>query len=388
MLKMKNAKTDYSRAVRLATVAALICVLVTCTAIQASAVSTVTQSEWCLSPSEYTSVVDNNDFYVDAYSYGYGKSDKANVIQTSQSDNKSATFKTKYFLPLKFDTTRWSNPQSMTIDDETGYLYVLYTVKAGSNTGWIVRYDTRRLAKYKINYKQLATATKNGNFTPGKKTDKKLAKELKKKKELNEKLKKCIKVGPRFTTGHGQSLSFNPVTGELWEIKDTSMEVNHGSYATLQRINKSTLKPDAAIKFRLKSTVTMGHNLTFDSSGAAYFFTYTETGEFEGSLKIYKGWISTESVNFELIPQGLRYNPGTHSQSIGYNPITDRLVFVADGCISSVPADKLGALEPGDVWQTKFNTNREFEGIMFDVDGYAYLLANRNPEIFMSTEVY
>jgi hypothetical protein len=180
----------------------------------------------------------------------------------------------------------------------------------------------------------------------------------------------------------------NPVTGELWEIKDTSMEVDHGAYATLQRINKDTLTPDAAIKFRLKNTVTMGHNLTFDSSGAAYFFTYAESGEWEGSLKIYKGWISTESVNFELIPQGLMNSPGTHSQSIGYSPITDRLVFVADGCISSVPADKLGALEPGDVWQTKFSTNREFEGIMFDADGYAYLLTNRNSEIFMSTEVY
>jgi hypothetical protein len=314
--------------------------------------------------------VENKNFYVSTYGYGSGKRDKVNVIKTSKADNKSVTFKTKYMLPVKFRTPQWHNPQSMTMDDETGYLYVMYTASAGSNTGWIVRYDTRRLAKYKINYKQLGKATRSGNSA------------------LNKKLKKCIKYGPKFTTGHGQSLAFNPVTRELWEVKDTSMEADPGAYATLQRINKSTLKPDAAIKFRLKSTVTMGHNLTFDDSGNAYFFTRVGSGEWAGCIRIYKGWISKNSVNFELIPQGIRYSPGTQSQGIGYSSVADRLVFVSDGCISSVPVEKLGELEPGDVWQTKFRTNREFEGILFDADGYAYLLTNKGSEVLKSTEVY
>ncbi|MDR1292522.1 MAG: hypothetical protein LBJ91_03890 [Clostridiales Family XIII bacterium] len=367
---MIKAEGNKFRVVRLAAVAALVCVLVMCTVISASAASTVTQSDWCLSPSAYTSVVDNKDFHVNSYKYGAGKRDEANVIETSQSDGKKVTFKTKYLLPINFKTPRWSNPQSMAMDENTGYLYVLYTTKADSNTGWIARYDTKKLAKNKISYKDLATAKLSGDSA------------------LEKKMRDCIKYGPQFTTGHGQSLSFNPVTKELWEIKDTSMSVNPGAYATVQRINKSTLKPDAAIKFRLKSTVTMGHNLTFDSSGNAYFYTYTGSGEFEDSLKIYKGWISTSAVNFELIPQGLKNSPGSHSQGIGYNPVSDRLVFVADGCISSVPVDKLGHLSPSDVWQTKFKTNREFESVTFDKDGHAYLLTNRGPEIFRSTGVY
>jgi hypothetical protein len=360
-------------AARLAVVAALVCALVAGTAVQASAVSTTKQTAWCLDPSEFTSVVSNKNFHRGDYNYGYG-SKKTNTIKTSKSDNKKVTFKTKYRLPLFFESKseskKWGNPQSMARDNETGYLYVLYTVKEGSNTGWIVRYDTERIADYKIKYNELDKANKSD------------------KSELNEKLKKCIKVGPRFTTGHGQSLSFNPVTQELWEIKDTDMKIKPGSYATLQRINTSTLKPDAAIEFRLKYTVTMGHNLTFDSEGNAYFYTYVNGGEFNDSVKIYKGQVSTDSVHFELIPQGLKYNPGTHSQGMGYSAESNRLVLVADGCIVSVPVDKLGDLEPSDVWQTQFKTNREFENVTFDEDGYAYLLTNRNPEVFKSTEVY
>ncbi|MDR0518800.1 MAG: hypothetical protein LBG82_01915 [Clostridiales Family XIII bacterium] len=322
-----------------------------------------------MEPGVYDSVVKNKNYYTKTYKYGYGNKDGANTIKTSKADGKKVTFKTKYFLPINYRAPKWTNPQSMTLDNETGYLYVLYTVKEGSSKGWVARYDTKKLAQYKITYKQLATATKSGSSS------------------LNNKLKKCVKVGPSFTTGHGQSLSFNPVTKELWEVQDTSMNPKPGSYAILQRINTKTLKPDAAIKFRLRPTVAMGHNLTFDSEGNAYFFTYSGT-QFPGSVKIYKGQISTSSVSFELIPQGLKYSPGTHSQGMGYSAVANRLFFVADGCISSVPVDKLGELKPSDVWQTKFKTKREFESVTFDDKGYAYLLTNRNPEILKSTEVY
>jgi hypothetical protein len=355
---------------RLVTVAALICALLACTTLPASAVYTKKQTNWCLDPSLYTSVVKNKNFYVKEYKYGYGKVNKVNKIATAKADGKRVTFKTKYLLPINFQAPRWGNPQSMTMDNETGYLYVLYTVKADSITGWVVRYDTEKLAKYKISYKQLAAAKKNGTS------------------KLDKKIKKCIKCGPKFTTGHGQSLSFNPVTKELWEIKDTNMRAKPGSYATIQRINTSSLKPDRAIKFRLKYTVAMGHNLTFDSEGNAYFFTYAGSGNFVGSVKIYKGQISGEEVHFELIPQGLRYAPGEHSQGMGYDAHRNRLVLVADGCIVSVPVDKLGELSPSDVWQTKFKTKREFENVTFDEKGYAYLITNRNPEIFKSTAVY
>jgi hypothetical protein len=338
------------------------------TATPVSAVTTKTQTAWSLDPSDYTSVVKNNNFFVKAYTYQHGKLTSTNTIKTSKKDKKAVTFKTKYFLPYSYVSNRWLNPQSTVMDPDTGYLYVLYTKEGGSNQGWIVRYDTKKLAKYKISKTQLKAATKSGTSA------------------LNKKIKKCIKYGPIFTTGHGQSLSLNPVTGELWEIKDTSMKAGKGSYATLQRINKNTLKPNAAIKFRLKSTYAMGHNLTFDSEGNAYFFTYTST--FGNSLKIFRGQISTDSVHFEVIPQGLKNPPGTHSQGIAYSAKSNRLLFIADGCISSVPVDKLGNLKAADVWQTKFKTKREFESVTFDEKGYAYLLVNRNPEVLKSTTVY
>jgi hypothetical protein len=367
MERMTNRSNGFARR---ASAAALIGALIACTAAPAAAFSTKTQEQWCLDPSAYTSVVENKNFYVKQYERGFGHRDKANKIATSEADGGKLTFKTKYFLPLHFESQLWNNPQSMALDNETGYLYVLYTTKSKGTTGWITRYDTKKLAKYGISYLQLATATKKGSS------------------ELNKKLKKCIKRGPTFTTGHGQSLALNPVTKELWEIRDMSTTGGFGAYATLQRIGKSTLKPDAAIEFRLKSTVAMGHNLTFDRDGNAYFFTYAGSGAFAGSVKIYRGRISTDEVRFELIPQGLKYAPGKHSQGMGYDAKKNRLVFVADGCISSVPADKLGALEPKDVRQTKFKTDREFEGVVFDAKGYAYLLTNRYPEILKSTQVY
>jgi hypothetical protein len=349
---------------------AFACALIMGMTIQVSAVSTITQSEWCLDPSAYTSVVQNKNFYVNEYKYGYGKEGKSNTISTSKADGKSVTFKTKYLLPRRYVSAFWGNPQSMALDNETGYLYVLYTVKEDSTKGWILRLDTKKLAKNKITFKQLALATKSG------------------KEKLDKKIQECIKYGPKFTTGHGQSLAFNPATKELWEIQDMSMKISPGSYATVQRISTSSLKPDAAIKFRLKDTVTMGHNLTFDSEGNAYFYTYMGSGPWTGSVKIYKGQISTDKVHFELIPQGVKNAPGEHSQGLGYDANTNRLVFVVDGCLASVPVDKLGELKPSDVWQTKFKTKREFESVVFDDDGYAYLLSNRDPEVFKSTAVY
>jgi hypothetical protein len=91
-------------------------------------------------------------------------------------------------------------------------------------------------------------------------------------------------------------------------------------------------------------------------------------------------------VYFRLIAQGLRYGPGTHSQGIGYDQYSNRLVFVADGCIISVPVNKLGALTKADVKQTQFKTKREFESVIFDAKGRGYLLTNRNPETLRSTK--
>jgi hypothetical protein len=334
------------------------------------AVETYLQEEWCLNPNIYSEVVENENFTVPLYEYERGSRTKKNTITTKRAGGKSVTFKTLYLLPMRYQAAHWGNPQSIEFSGDGRYLYVVYTEWQNSVRGWIVRYDLKLLKKYKISFKQLQTATMVG------------------KSKLNKKMKKCIKVGKPFITGHGQGFAFNPVTKELWEIQDRGIPMKAGAYTTLQRINKNSLVPDAKIAFRLKSTVAMGRNLAFDSEGNAYFNTYTGGGNWPGSVKIYKGRISTKSVSFELISQGIRFNAGTHSQGLGYNSVSNRLVIISDGCIQSVPVGRLGLLNPEDVWQTTFSTKREFEGITFDREGYAYLICNRNSEVFKSTQVY
>ncbi|MTV82810.1 hypothetical protein [Secundilactobacillus folii] len=191
-----------------------------------------------------------------------------------------------------------------------------------------------------------------------------------------------IKVGPQFHTGHGQSLALNPKNDQLWFVQNPGIA---GGYTTVQRLSKSTLKPCTTLHFRLRSNhhnqVTMGNNLTFDRSGYAYFSSYVSgTHQF----KIYQGVLSTHQTKFKLILQGLANRPSTKNQSVDYNPANNRLYFISDDSISSVPVAKLGHLKSTDVLATKFNSGREFEGLSFDQTGHGYLLTNKGAEILTS----
>ncbi|MFC6182143.1 hypothetical protein [Lactiplantibacillus daowaiensis] len=323
--------------------------------------------------------VNNKNYYQSAYAYqsapGY---DRGGLYQTTPGmisrtagTVKSLTFKTDIYLPVTYATSGdWGNPQSEVLSKDGNTLYTLIMLNKSSQTGRIVKYDLGKLrSQYHIsttNMTALRRATYDKSVNQLTATDKAI---------LN-----CMQVGPTFNAGHGQSLAQNPKTGELWFVGAAAVKAN------VQRVSTKTLKPNKRINFTLKSTVAMGENLTFDKNGNAYFYTYSYGGWApKNSLKIYKGKINKKSVKFHLVMQGLRHNPGWKSQSIAYSANSNRLYFVSNSSISSVPVSKLGKLKAKDVKAVKLSGQREFEGLQFDQNGDGYLMVNKGAEILKTT---
>ncbi|TGD19937.1 hypothetical protein [Levilactobacillus suantsaiihabitans] len=318
--------------------------------------------------------VKNKNMFVKRYTFQQSYS---NIFQTSPTSisstkGKKVTFKSNVFLPVTYNRSAdWGNPQSEVLTKDGKTLYELITTSSQSTEGWIVRYNLGALrSKFGISTSHmdaLRRATYDHSVNQMTSTDKAIM--------------KYIKIGPKFNTGHGQSLAMNPKNGQLWFI-GAPVKI----HSNVQQVSTKTLKPTKKIKFMLKNTVTMGSNLTFDKKGNAYFFTYSNGGWApKGAVKIYKGKINKKSVKFHLVMQGLRYRPGTKPQSIAYNVKRNRLYFVSDSSISSVPVSKLGHLKAKQVEATNLNGKREFEGIQFTKNGAGYLMTNKGAELMKTT---
>lgn len=202
-------------------------------------------------------------------------------------------------------------------------------------------------------------------------------------------IRSAIKIGPAFTTGHGQSLAYNWQDGQfyMWCDRESAPRVPINQEGVLQRISPQTLRPVKQIHFRLRAghfAVPGGHVLTFDRQGHAYFWTRPSASR----VYIYQGTIGQDAVHFRLTRQVLTHGPGTRVQSMAYNPQNDRLYLVSDDSIASLPVAGLagnGHLTPADVRWTGFASKREFEALNFTADGRAYLMSNHDPEILQST---
>lgn len=318
--------------------------------------------------------VKNRNLFVKRYTF---KSSYSNIFQTKPTSihstkGKAATFKSNVFLPVTYNKSAdWGNPQAEVLSKDGKTLYELITKSSGSNQGWIVKYNLGQLrSKFGISTSHMdALRRASYDHSVGKMTSK------------DKQIMKYVKVGPKFNTGHGQSLAMNPKNGQLWFIgKPVAVNSN------VQRVSTSSLKPITKINFKLKSTVTMGSNLTFDKHGNAYFFTYSNGGWApKGAVKIYKGKIGSKSVKFHLVMQGLRNRPGTKPQSMAYNAKRNRLYLVSDSSIASLPVSKLGKLKASQVEATNFSGKREFEGIQFTKNGSSFLLVNKGAELMQAT---
>lgn len=314
------------------------------------------------------SVNNSQTAFVPAGTYQFARSPHGSNTLKTVAGNQKWTLKTLYQLPTthaakgdsRYDMT---NPQSMAYDGGH-YFYVVYQPrynKAMANKGFVARFDTTKLNKMSFTQVQSAMNNKSGNS--------------------------AIKVGGVFTTGHGQSLAYDQKHHMLYMWRDTSMKAT--KTATIQRINNSSLMPNRLITFHMVNHGTVvpgGHELTFDHSGNAYYWTVSGS-----KVKVYKGTIGSKSVHFRLTKQLLTHRPGTHEQAMGYNAHNGRLYLVADDSVTSFPAKKLngkGSLRPNDFKYSRFNSHREFESLTFDRAGHGNLLANRNPEILKSSKAY
>ncbi|RRK09750.1 hypothetical protein D1831_11125 [Lactiplantibacillus garii] len=301
------------------------------------------------------------------------------VAKRTSDSASNYVFKTALYLPIDYKglgrKAVLGNPQSAAFSKNDHYLYVMYVDNAQASnakqTGWVIRYDMTALSKLfgssLVSQDRLRRATNhyyNGTVTA-----------------VDQQVLNCMKVGPRFTTGHAQSLALNPKTNQLWFIKSYK-----DSYtAVVERLSAKTLKPNAKVSFKLNSKVHMGSTLTFDKSGNAYYWTQTKSAwptAPVNSVKFYKGVLGTGQVHFKLIMQGLAKAPGKVLQSVSYNQQNGRLYLVADESIFSVPLAKLGHLTTRDVSCTNFSGHREFEGLIWRHRSNAgYLLTNKGPEL-------
>ncbi|WP_288529913.1 hypothetical protein [uncultured Secundilactobacillus sp.] len=324
----------------------------------------------------FHTVQNTNDFVTHTGTYSYSPNyqtlktfQTTPAIYNSTGGNQAVQLATDLFLPVSYRRSGdLGNPQSLALTPGGQSAYVMYTKTGGSKTGFIVKYNLSQLRKISHTTNNLAIIRQATSA-------------LQKGKESSQfkAVLANIKVGPTFQTGHGQSLALNPKNNQLWFVQNPGTA---GGYATVQQVAKTTLKPCTTLHFRLRSAhhnqVTMGNNLTFDRNGYAYFSSYVSGSR---KLKIYRGTLNTRQTKFKLIMQGLANRPGTKNQSVGYNPVNNRLYFISDDAISSVPVAKLGHLKKTDVQSTTFNSGREFEGLSFDQTGRGYLITNKGAEI-------
>lgn len=292
---------------------------------------------------------------------------------------KAVNFTTRYILPFPGKNGQhWGNPQSIAMTGKK-FLYIVYCPTSRHNKGRIVRFNTKALDSLGVRLHPTelrdAYVKKKNHYT-----------------HIQKQIHKAIKAGPLFITGHGQSLAYNWKNHGMymWRDKEKAPRVPVNNWGYIQHINLKTLRPDHAIRFRLKShgmSVPGGHDLTFDKSGNAYFWSYPGWCAY-----IYKGRIHHKSVKFRLTKQKLRHLPGTRIQSMAYNPKRKRLLMISDDSIASFPKSGLngnGHLTNHSFQWNAFTPKREFEGIAYNGhSGIANLLVNHVPEILTSNHTF
>ncbi|GEO67490.1 hypothetical protein [Levilactobacillus spicheri] len=320
-----------------------------------------------------TRVLNDDLVHFKAVPRSYAPSPNLHGSETIASNQGAAvTFTTKYLLPLPgYHGESWGNPQSMVTVGR--YVYIVYCPTTWENRGRIVRFDQTKLAQLRVTPRQLQqvfAAKMAGN-------------------PRETAIAGAIKIGPAFTTGHGQSLAYNWRDHQfyMWQDRESAPRVPITQEGVLQRISPQTLRPVRQLRFRLRDghfAVPGGHVLTFDKQGRAYFWTRPSASK----IYLYQGTIGATRVHFRLTSQVLDHGPGTRVQSMAYNPQNDRLYLVSDDSIASLPVSGLGGsghLTASDVRWTGFAGTREFEALNFTAAGRATLLTNHDPEILQST---
>ncbi|MFT8433334.1 MAG: hypothetical protein ABF657_02560, partial [Lentilactobacillus diolivorans] len=99
------------------------------------------------------------------------------------------------------------------------------------------------------------------------------------------------------------------------------------------------------------------------------------------------GRLDENGVSFQASSSMVGQRGGTTNQGVAVNPQNNRLYFISDDILTSIPTSQIqdGSFKASDIHYQAFNSGREFESLAFDQDGYGYLLALWPPELMQST---
>lgn len=195
-------------------------------------------------------------------------------------------------------------------------------------------------------------------------------------------------LSPEVDIGHGQTLSFNPDNGHIYLAEDNTLTdlASRDDNNTVLEMDPDTLKPIREYNFKMyhgDSANLQLHTLAFDSKGNAYWGR-----KFNGGYMFFYGRLDENGVSFQASPSYVGNRGGSTNQGVAVNPQNNRLYFVSDDILTSVPTSgvRSGDFSDGDIHYQAFNSGREFESLAFDQDGYGYLLALWPPELMQSTD--
>lgn len=333
---------------------------------------------------------------------------KRNNIKSNKAVNiKKFNLHTNLFLPVTL-RKYWDHALFQSFVIHGKYLYVLYkhNVYSSSNQGWIVRYDIAKMKKLHLFMLSHLSDLRRVAFKDIFKFDKSKGYKVVDKKRVRD-IKKAIKVGPKISNvGHGQTLSVNSATGELWILQDSILKGGYaqeeGKKVFFARINPNSLTIDQRIPYYQDDGFKVGHVMTFDDSGTVYMaknMNIKYAGKNHKGVRIYYGVIIDEEISFMQYCD-LLYRGGEDLQAMGYNEHDQKLYLVYNGLIMSVDTTKIHHensesggknavaenVDKNVVGVIRFATNREFEGISFDTAGHLYVGAISGPELLRSTK--
>lgn len=302
----------------------------------------------------------------------------------------------------------WRNNQVNYRNNAKKYYQAWKTKKAKYTKYTAAKYSYKTRTKYK---KLVATATKKkaawmksyqGHKTKIAAYDKKLAAYDKKlagyqteidkvkadNKEMfaNADIAQTAQLSPIINIGHGQTLSFNPENKHLYLAEDESLsDLSVSENNQVLEMDTNTLQPIREYRFKMlhDGSNFQLHTLGFDKAGNAYW------GRKKGSGYMYfYGRLDENDVKFAPSNAVVGKRGGNTNQFVSVNPKNDRVYFVSDDILTSIPAKKVrdGNFTASDIHYQVFDSKREFEGLAFDQSGYGYLLMLWPPELMKSSK--
>ena len=346
-----------------------------------------------------------------------------NNYQTTADSTSSNSFKTDLYLPDGFNVTSYQhgNFQNVTMDD-SGNIYFVESNGSETNLGVIIKYQLSKLKKlgtesdpmilwrafnyynpytkegitHNQQYSDVADRIKTDKqeikITKGKLAQKSSSKLKLRLKNQNDNLKKfqdknhalleyakvasAAQLSPQIDIGHGETLAFNPQNRHLYIVQDNTLTdlATRDQNNEVVEMDAQSLNPIRQYNFQMHNGTDGNlqlHTLTFDKAGNAYWGRKIGMG-----YMFFYGRLDKNNVQFQAAPSYMKNRGGSPNQGISYNPANDRIYYVTDDILTSIPAQQVrdGSFKPSDIHYTALTSRRECESLAFDQEGHGYLL--------------